>query len=74
MVVNVILLILEITYQHSLTRGTLILFIVLTIYLAILSWQYTLYGTWKKSVIPALKITLIVGVIGALIGLLKRFN
>lgn len=74
LLVSVILLVLEIVYQHSITRGILISFIILTLYLGILSWQYVISGNWKKSILPALKITLIVGIIGAVIGLLRRFN
>ena len=73
-VLSLILFALEISYQHLVTNRSLILLFVLTLYIGLLSWQYAFYGSWKKSVLPALKITLMVTAIAVVIGLLKRIK
>lgn len=70
---SVIMLFVEISYQHSFSKILLVIFITLTLYLGILSWNYTLNGDLKNSAIPALKVTLILVVISAILGLMKRF-
>jgi TRAP-type C4-dicarboxylate transport system permease small subunit len=70
---SVALLFIEIGYQHSLSRILLIILIAFTLYLGILSWNYTMNGDLKNSVMPALKVTLILVGISLVLGLLKRF-
>ncbi len=74
MIFSAIAVFVEFGYKQSISIELFITFMILTLYLGMLCWQYTIYGDWKKSVLPALKITLIAGIICALIGLLKRFN
>ncbi len=70
-IVSVIFLFLEINYQDYFSRFLLVSLFIVTLYLGIFSWQYTLHGNFKNSILPALKIVLVVGGISLIIGLLK---
>ena len=59
-------------FRQSISTELFIVSMVFTLYLGMFCWQYTVYGDWKKSILPALRITVIVLIAGGVIGLLKR--
>lgn len=62
----------EFGFRQSISTELFIVSMVFTLYLGMFCWQYTVYGDWKKSILPALRITVIVLIAGGVIGLLKR--
>lgn len=72
-ILSVVALFAEVAYQNAIPKELLIVLIIITLYTGVVFWQYTFYANWKKSFVTGIKITVLIVVIGLILGLLKRF-